>query len=224
MSNREGYGKEWYEARKKSGICISCDSPTVHRRTMCLVHLRELKNRQAEIRRERRGKGICERCRHPTNGKGYFCGECLLIHKEQQKARVDKRKLNNQCIECKKQKSEKEIYHACDDCRLKKKIKRQEIRQTIFNHYGQKCNCTCGCNVTNPRHLTLDHVENNGAEHRKEVGKSEFFYRWVIRNNFPDDLQILCFNCNCAKSNYGGCLEEDIKVKTPKPEYEQQLL
>lgn len=147
-----------------------------------------------------------------------------MLKKEKEKLRIQNRKINNQCTECKKNKSKEEIYHACDDCRLKKKIKRQEIRQTIFNHYGQKCNCTCGCNTTNPRHLTLDHVENNGAEHRKEVGKSEFFYRWVIRNNFPEDLQILCFNCNCAKSNYGGCLEEDIKVKTPKPEYEQQLL
>jgi hypothetical protein len=30
------------------------------------------------------------------------------------------------------------------------------------------------------------------------------FYRWLITNNFPDDFQILCHNCNYAKS-HGGC-------------------
>jgi len=220
MSNREGYGKEWYKARKKSGICIACDSPIVHGRTMCRVQLREHQGRQAKRRRELREKGICEICQLPTNTDNYCCEPCRIIRLEKQKLRTDTRKLNNQCIDCKKQKSEEEIYHSCDACRLKKKIKRQEIRRIIFGHYGQKCNCSCGCNVTNPNHLTVDHIENNGAEHRKQVGKSEFFYRWIIRNNFPDDLQILCFNCNCAKSNYGGCLEEDIKVKPPKTDNE----
>lgn len=214
----ENYNKEWYKARRKAKLCLSCDSPSVPNRSSCLFHLKESKRKQAERRKELRGSGICESCRQPTNSESNFCVACLLIQKERNKARIEKRKINNQCIECKKPKSDIEIYQHCDECRLKKKVRRQEIRKKIFDHYGQKCNCHCGCNTTNPRHLTLDHIENNGAAHRKEVGTSLYFYRWVIRNNFPDDLQVLCFNCNCAKSNYGGCLEEDIKVKTPMPE------
>lgn len=220
MSRKEYFSK-WYSERKSSRICVWCDSPAVHHRTMCLSHLREHQRKQAERRRERRQKGFCDVCGLPTNTEKLTCEKCRQIRLEKEKARIEKYKITNQCICCGKKKSEEEKYQFCDKCRLKKKIKRQEIRQTIFDHYGQKCNCSCGCNVTNPNHLTLDHIENNGAEHRKQVGKSEFFYRWVIKNNFPDDLQILCFNCNCAKSNYGGCLEEDIKVKKPSLDYEQ---
>lgn len=50
----ENYNKEWYMARKKSGVCIACDDPTVHRRTMCRVHLREHQRRQAKRRKELR--------------------------------------------------------------------------------------------------------------------------------------------------------------------------
>ena len=218
MSNREGYNKEWYKARKASGLCVVCDSPIIYDRTMCRFHLREHQRKQAERRRQRRQNGVCDVCGLPNNTGNLTCEKCRQIRLEKEKARIQKRKINNQCIECKKPKSDIEIFQHCDECRLKKKIRRQEIRKKIFDHYGQKCNCSCGCNTTNPRHLTLDHIENNGAAHRKEVGTSLYFYRWVIRNNFPDDLQVLCFNCNCAKSNYGGCLEEDIKVKPPKTE------
>jgi hypothetical protein len=218
MANREGYNKEWYKARKLSGLCTSCDSHTAIGRTMCVNHLLELRRKQAKRRKERKQQGVCQVCCVKTQPNTNYCESCRFLRIEKQKSLTEIRKINNQCIECNKHKSDTEIYQHCDDCRLKKKIERHKIRQIILDHYGQKCNCSCGCNTTNPRHLTLDHIENNGAAHRKEVGTSLYFYRWVIKNNFPDDLQILCFNCNCAKSNYGGCLEEDIKVKTPMPE------
>jgi hypothetical protein len=219
----ENYNKEWYKARRKAQLCLSCDSPSVPNRSSCLFHLRESQRKQDTRRKQRRLKGVCEICQSPTNTESYQCETCRQNRLKKQKELIDRRKINNECIACKKKKSAEEIYQKCDDCRLEDKIERQKIRQKIYDHYGQKCNCSCGCNVTNIRHLTLDHVNNNGADHRKEVGTSLYFYRWVIKNNFPEDIQALCFNCNCAKSNYGGCLEEDIKVKTPKPEYEQRL-
>lgn len=41
---------------------------------------------------------------------------------------------------------------------------------------------------------------------KKLGGNSGRFYEWIIRNNFPKDLQILCWNCNMGKNvNKGVC-------------------
>lgn len=34
---------------------------------------------------------------------------------------------------------------------------------------------------------------------------AEGFYRWIKKNGFPDSVQVLCWNCNCAKGIYGYC-------------------
>jgi len=37
------------------------------------------------------------------------------------------------------------------------------------------------------------------------IGSTKF-YRWLVENDFPEGFQILCHNCNFAKShNPGGC-------------------
>jgi hypothetical protein len=78
---------------------------------------------------------------------------------------------------------------------------------TVLNHYGLKCFCSCGCSVTNPRHLTLDHINNDGAAQRRSGRYNGGLanYRKIIKQGFPKDLQILCWNCNCSKEYYGGC-------------------
>lgn len=65
---------------------------------------------------------------------------------------------------------------------------------------GPHCNC---CGETRVAFLQVDHINNDGAKHRKEVCSGEF-YRWIIKNNFPKDLQILCANCNWGKYRNGG--------------------
>jgi hypothetical protein len=74
-------------------------------------------------------------------------------------------------------------------------------RMSVLKFYGGKCMC---CGETEPKFLTLDHVNNDGAKHRKEIGQSSI-YRWVEINGFPKTIQILCFNCNMAKGLYGKC-------------------
>ena len=67
--------------------------------------------------------------------------------------------------------------------------------------YNQECQ---NCGENNIKKLTLDHVHNNGAEHRKKTGcgTGQVLYRWVIKNNFPPNVfQVLCFNCNCKKNS-----------------------
>lgn len=74
-------------------------------------------------------------------------------------------------------------------------------RKRVIAEYGGKCVC---CGESDWRFLSLDHVDNDGAKHRSEVGNSRI-YKWVEDNGFPKNIQILCYNCNMAKAFYGKC-------------------
>ena len=84
------------------------------------------------------------------------------------------------------------------------KKQRRVRREKVIAAYGGKCGC---CGETEYVFLTLDHVNDDGNEHRKRQGNnggSEMAYIDAIRREFPSDYQILCFNCNYAKYA-GGC-------------------
>ncbi len=87
------------------------------------------------------------------------------------------------------------------------------LKIKLLEHYGSKCAC---CGEENIKFLTLDHINNDGAEHRrrvcgKNIGSSTNIYRWVINNNFPDGFQILCYNCNLGRAhNNGICPHKEI--------------
>lgn len=89
-----------------------------------------------------------------------------------------------------------------NDDQKKRRLKRRVI---VLIHYGgnpPKCVC---CGETLIEFLTIDHINNNGAKHRDIIGKSgHALYDWLIKNNFPEGYQVMCWNCNWAKS-HGGC-------------------
>ena len=79
------------------------------------------------------------------------------------------------------------------------KHQRQLIKKEVFDYYGSKCQL---CNESNYEKLSIDHIDKNGRQHRKSVLKIDSgsqFYKWVYKNK-PDNLRILCFNCNCQHS------------------------
>ncbi len=102
------------------------------------------------------------------------------------------------------------------------KIKRHEkayrrawyakIRNIVFTHYGGWV-CAC-CGETEPKFLTLDHINNDGNVFRKSIvpkkaydrgaGSGGFTYAYLIRNGFPPGYQVLCANCNHGKNMNGG--------------------
>lgn len=84
---------------------------------------------------------------------------------------------------------------------VKKREAIQVLRRDVFGRYGGKCT-KCGEEKLDV--LTIDHIENNGAEHRRQLGKSggPSFYRWLRKQGYPKDgYQILCMNCNSSKSS-----------------------
>lgn len=92
---------------------------------------------------------------------------------------------------CKKNKNKRGIY-------AKKWL--QDLRFTVINQYGGKCSC---CKESQIEFLAIDHIFGGGSKHRKNIPNN--IYVWARDNNFPDELQVLCHNCNSAKHYYGIC-------------------
>lgn len=85
---------------------------------------------------------------------------------------------------------------------------------TCFMHYSNGTNkCAC-CGESIYEFLTIDHINNDGAEHRKHTNNYEgvSLYRWLVRNDFPEHFRVLCYNCNLgrAKSKTKTCPHENI--------------
>lgn len=89
-----------------------------------------------------------------------------------------------------------------------------KLREEVFASYGG-FRCAC-CGETERLFLTIDHVENDGAEMRKNGTHSRGgtqFYQWLRKNKFPAGFQVLCMNCNSGKHRNGGtCPHKSLKV------------
>jgi hypothetical protein len=74
------------------------------------------------------------------------------------------------------------------------------LRDEVLQVYGGVCAC---CGESERAFLQIDHVNNDGAQHRREVlrGKLE---RWLKRNGWPQGFQVLCCNCNFGRHINGG--------------------
>jgi len=87
------------------------------------------------------------------------------------------------------------------------KIRHKNLRLKVLNHYGKVCQC-CGESIY--EFLCIDHINNDGNKHRKIIGTSgAAIYRWLEKNDYPEGFQVLCYNCNMAKSHYGRCPHEE---------------
>ncbi len=100
-------------------------------------------------------------------------------------------------------KPQRSYVHVTRDESMKKrrarwKIRYRESKRAVLDHYGNTCAC---CGESNEKFLTLDHINGGGYEERRHNGDL-----WVclVRRNFPDGYQILCYNCNCGRQQNGG--------------------
>ena len=98
--------------------------------------------------------------------------------------------------------------------------KRSKNKDLVFSHYGKVCAC---CGETELMFLSIDHVNNDGAEHRRSLkgqignGGSSFF-DWLVRSGFPEGFQTLCRNCNWGKHVNGGvCPHQPAEGSTTIP-------
>lgn len=87
-----------------------------------------------------------------------------------------------------------------------------KIKNIVFTHYGYECTW---CGDTDKDILSIDHIDNSGGVHRKQL-KSEGFgtiYQYLLAKNFPQGFQTLCILCNFYKgrTNHFGILPEKRK-------------
>ena len=88
----------------------------------------------------------------------------------------------------------------------------QNRKLQVILAYGGKCAC---CGETEIEFLAVDHINNDGAAHRKKIGHASGsnIHRWLIRNNFPEGFQVLCHNCNFSKHfGKGVCVHQRVSV------------
>ncbi len=104
----------------------------------------------------------------------------------------------------------RESYQLHKDKILPAKLEKyREVRAVCLTAYGGKCTC---CGETEYKFLAFDHINNNGGEMRKNKSHPENglpLYKWLVKNNFPSEFQLLCHNCNNAKGFYGSCPHQD---------------
>lgn len=125
----------------------------------------------------------CRKCRREKAIADGKCATCFTYRPEQGQKR---------CPRCLKTQR---------DCSLKR---HRALRLVALQHYAvNRLACAC-CGETDVEFLTLDHIDNNGAEQRRSMA-SHTIWNWLKQNGYPPGFQVLCFNCN---SIFGECPHE----------------
>lgn len=104
---------------------------------------------------------------------------------------------------------------------VKKAVKKYYEKQKLIclEHYGGKPpKCAC-CGETRIEFLALDHIEGGGKKHHREIKQHSpiAYRRWLINNNFPIAMRVLCHNCNMSLGFYGYCPHNKEKETAEKP-------
>ena len=156
--------------------------------------------------------GLCRRCgKTPLPGKTR-CKRCHRLHLEYGRRFKNRAIRHGLCRYCCKEPR----IASCSMCTTCLRIhsarssaRHAKWRKACLKAYGGHCVC-CGCH--NPKYLQLDHVNDDGAEHRRQIANGSrggSLYKWAYFNGFPHRLQLMCGNCHQAKSCFGGCTKED---------------
>jgi hypothetical protein len=82
--------------------------------------------------------------------------------------------------------------------------KNLEAKTKVLTHYGLDGKLACcwkDCLTSDIDVLSVDHIADNGANHREQLTKGKRrtggglnFYYWLIKNGFPAGYQTLCYN------------------------------
>lgn len=98
-------------------------------------------------------------------------------------------------------------YNSTVAARTKNKTFRVKNRKLVIEHYSNNKNCCNCCGEKIYEFLSVDHIDGDGGIHRRSLNLrgGHHFYAWLKQNDYPYGYQILCFNCNMAKGQFGVC-------------------
>ena len=134
---------------------------------------------------------VCRPCRKQADSERYQADRDRVLARN-----ADWRKLNAQPDSAYRQRQ-----------RRIQAERRTAIHRAVYQHYGNRCEC---CGETERVFLTIDHIDGNGAQHRRETGKMDIAY-WLYMNGMPEGFRILCYNCNAGRYRNGGTCPHEAK-------------
>ena len=174
------------------------------------------------------------------DGRGSWCRKCMSMHARNLRHGIKRPKTYNMVNRGRRTKAENGVDirkcgacglwkpllegfsrngrnnrdYYCRTCRnAERRAIQQRERQAVLDEYGGKCAC---CSESYQGFLTIDHINNDGKEHRKTVPAAHL-YRWLRKNEYPkDNFQILCYNCNYGKAANGGICPHKTESGSPE--------
>lgn len=162
-------------------LCSRCKkNEAIPDRKWCLRCASYMQGARRRHRCKAKPSGACSRtdCTNPATGKYRMCDRCRAKIREYEKK-------NRSRVQ----------FHA--------RQTRRRCRMRVFDVYGgAKCAC---CGEDHYEFLTIDHIDGNGAEHRRQLGTKRDIYTWLKKNSFPPGFRVLCMNCNFALGYHGYC-------------------
>jgi hypothetical protein len=199
--------KERYRKNIAAGLCGRCGQTAIIGETSC----QRCKDKNKAVKEERVKAGLCTACSNLAKPGKIHCQ--VHLDMKNKNARIRQTKLIKQglCRRCYAPVSDRNKVY-CNSCAESSRLRHKEwhfnLKLQIIKGYGGRCSCP-GCEITTPEFLTLDHINNDGSKLRKLFGNKKIgasLYQRLIKERFPKDTyQLLCFNCNSAKSFFGRC-------------------
>ena len=143
-----------------------------------------------------RAAGVCpSHADRPAAVGKKMCQECI----DNRKAKLIEANSKGKCSNHPARSVDPRSKTVCTACLERILARQRKLRQEILEAYGEKCEC---CGEDEPQFLSIDHTNNDGAEHRKTVKN---VYLWLRKNGFPrDGFRLLCYNCNFGR-RLGDC-------------------
>ena len=119
------------------------------------------------------------------------------------------------CIRCGKLR-DRGTKLLCSQCAplhaQKTKSYHTKVKLAALDAYGER-KCAC-CGESRLEFLTIDHINNDGAAHRKSIGGGGIkLYMWLKQNSYPVGFRVLCWNCNSSLGCHGYCPHQREGVK-----------
>ncbi len=198
-------GKSRRARSRQEGACTRCyKAPADAGGALCPECRVKECNKLRRCHAKKAAKGLCLKCGRPAGNGKRHCDGCL----EKRRLQAEEATAKGLCLNCRLQAETGLRYcRPClDKIGEKHRVFAENLKREVFSHYGGfRCACCGDCHEV---FLNIDHVNNDGAAHRRAALKGkggESLYRWLKKQGFPAGYQVLCFNCNFAKWRLGKC-------------------
>lgn len=110
------------------------------------------------------------------------------------------------CTSCKVPDKPLRTGTQCADCSLAERQRAVRVKWEVMQKYGGSCAC---CGESKVAFLTIDHINDDGAEKRRAGLHTGGFYKKLRRLPVDPTLRVLCYNCNLGRRATGVCPHQD---------------